>query len=240
MRLMLIIAALLLPMMGICPPARAEALSVQAAKPLRPLARALMSAFAERHPKLRLDLAGGEREADVLLWLQGPGSAGAAPKGLSGAAQVIGGRQLGIWSGVRNVGHMRAANLLAPAFRRVAIADPATDPAGAAARRALMLAGVWGPLHGRLVIAADGEKAAELVRSGAVDAGIVEMTVILDPRNKGFGSHAALPGSGGGLAELRAGLSPAGAQKPPALDLISFLMSGAAGPVLARHGYGPR
>ncbi len=176
---------------------------------------------------------------DAVIWLEPdiPDSSGIR-RDIAGAPLVIARQMLVIWSTVRNVRHLSAANLLAPEFRRVAVADPSASRSGKSAKQALMNAGIWGPLHGRLVFAGTSEKIVELVRSGAVDAGILEMSLVTKSGPGPKGSFAPLPLKQGLMPELRLGLTRQGSRKPSALDFASYMISPTAEMILRRFGYG--
>ena len=63
-----------------------------------------------------------------------------------------------------------------PTLGRVAIGDPATVPAGAAAEAALRAAGLWDRLDGRLVYGGNVRAVLAYVERGEVDAGFVYAT----------------------------------------------------------------
>jgi molybdate transport system substrate-binding protein len=65
-----------------------------------------------------------------------------------------------------------------PAFRRVAIGDPAAVPAGVYAKEYLERLGVWSKLAGRIVPSASVRVALAAVENGAADAAIVYRTDI--------------------------------------------------------------
>jgi molybdate transport system substrate-binding protein len=64
-----------------------------------------------------------------------------------------------------------------PAIRRIAIANPQHAPYGLAARQALERAGLWRGVESRLVFGENVQQAAQFVRSGAAEAGIVARSV---------------------------------------------------------------
>jgi molybdate transport system substrate-binding protein len=67
-------------------------------------------------------------------------------------------------------------DLADPAFRRIAIGDPAGVPAGVYARQYLQQAGLWPAVASRIVPAASVRGALSAVESGAADAAIVYHT----------------------------------------------------------------
>ena len=69
------------------------------------------------------------------------------------------------------------AELLKPEVRRVAIANPAHAPYGRAAREALESAGIWERLKPKLVYGENIRHTLQFVETGAVEAGIVALSV---------------------------------------------------------------
>ncbi len=68
-------------------------------------------------------------------------------------------------------------DLLRPEVRRIAIANPDHAPYGIAAREALQSAGLWESLQPKLVLGENIRQTLQYVQSGAVDAGIVSLSV---------------------------------------------------------------
>jgi molybdate transport system substrate-binding protein len=68
------------------------------------------------------------------------------------------------------------AELVAPRFARIAIADPDLAPVGVYARAGLKQAGLWEALSGRFVTTGDVRSALAAVAMGAADAGFVYAT----------------------------------------------------------------
>ena len=69
------------------------------------------------------------------------------------------------------------ADLLKPEVRRVAIANPAHAPYGRAAQEALERAGVWERVKPKLVYGENIRHALQFVETGAVEAGIVALSI---------------------------------------------------------------
>lgn len=67
------------------------------------------------------------------------------------------------------------ADLLLPAVRHVAIANPTHAPYGRAAREALQEAGIWQQVQNRLVFASNVRQATQMVETGNADAGIIAL-----------------------------------------------------------------
>jgi molybdate transport system substrate-binding protein len=66
-------------------------------------------------------------------------------------------------------------------IRRIAIANPQHAPYGLAAKQALETAGVWNALEPKLVFGENVQQAAQFVRSGSAEAGIVARSVADTP-----------------------------------------------------------
>ena len=84
----------------------------------------------------------------------------------------------------------RLADLANPGVRFVAIANPETAPYGRAARQALARAGLLDAVGPKLVPAGSVDLAAQLVRAGEADAGIVSKSVAAAPGLKSVALQA--------------------------------------------------
>lgn len=71
----------------------------------------------------------------------------------------------------------RLEDLLRPEVKRIAIANPDHAPYGRAARQALQAVGLWETLKPRLVYGENIRHTLQFVETGAVDAGIVALSV---------------------------------------------------------------
>ncbi len=69
------------------------------------------------------------------------------------------------------------ADVLKPEVRRVAIANPAHAPYGRAAQEALERAGVWEKVKPKLVYGENIRHTLQFVQTGAVEAGIVALSI---------------------------------------------------------------
>jgi molybdate transport system substrate-binding protein len=74
-------------------------------------------------------------------------------------------------------------DLARPGVRRIAIANPAHAPYGAAAKQALESSGLWLKVESKLVYGENVQQAVQFVRSGSVDAGIVARSVVTPDLN---------------------------------------------------------
>ena len=68
-------------------------------------------------------------------------------------------------------------DLLDPAIRHIAIANPAHAPYGVAAQQALQSAGLWEQVQDQLVLAENVRQALQYIQSGDAEAGIIALSV---------------------------------------------------------------
>ena len=125
------------------------------------------------------------------------------------------------------------ADLLKPAVRRVAIANPAHAPYGRAAQEALERVGVWENVKPKLVYGENIRHALQFVETGAVEAGVVALSIADVP---GI-TYAAID------PRLYAPLNQVAAvvKRSPHPDLgaafIQFVNGAEGRPVMKRYGF---
>lgn len=79
------------------------------------------------------------------------------------------------------------------ALNKFAIANPLHAPYGKRAQEALQHAGVWEAMQGKLVLGENIAQTAQFVDSGAADAGIVALSLVLSPVMQGKGAWTLIP-----------------------------------------------
>lgn len=118
---------------------------------------------------------------------------------------------------------------------RVAIANPAHAPYGRAAQAALTAAGLYDEVADRLVRGDSVAQAAEFVRTGNAEVGIVAHSQVVAPPLAGVGRWREVdPGLYPPLVQAGAVLPGA---SPAAGDLREFLTAEAGADVLRRYGF---
>ena len=124
-------------------------------------------------------------------------------------------------------------DLLKPAVRRVAIANPAHAPYGRAAQEALERAGVWDKVKPKLVYGENIRHALQFVETGAVEAGIVALSIADAP---GITYAPIDPALHAPLNQVAAVV-----KRSPHPDLgaafIQFVNGAEGRPILKRHGF---
>ena len=127
--------------------------------------------------------------------------------------------------------------LLAPAVRKIAIANPQHAPYGRAAVEALKSEGVYDALQSKLVLGENISQAAQFVQSGNADAGIIALSLALSPAMRSAGRFAELPtGDYSPLAQA-AGIIKSSQQKATAAAFLDFLRRSEIADLLARYGF---
>ncbi|HEX8231985.1 MAG TPA: molybdate ABC transporter substrate-binding protein [Caulobacteraceae bacterium] len=117
---------------------------------------------------------------------------------------------------------------------KVAIADPAVAPYGAAAEQALRRLGLWQRLEPRLVRGASVAQAYQFVRTGAAEAGFVALSqVIAEPP----AARWLVPAADHAPILQQAVLLKPGAGSPAARAFLAFLRGPQARAVIRRYGY---
>lgn len=145
--------------------------------------------------------------------------------------------RLAVWAADPATGLAGGLPALAqPRFARIAIANPDVAPYGRAARAALVAAGVWDRVQGRLVVGENIAQTAQFVATGNAQAGLVSGAALMTPALKGKGVSFVVPDV---AIEQGAVLTARGRASAEARRWMDFLRSPAARAVFARYGFGP-
>lgn len=127
--------------------------------------------------------------------------------------------------------------LLAPAVRKIAIANPQHAPYGRAAVEALKSEGLYDALQSKLVLGENISQAAQFVQSGNADAGIIALSLALSPKMSSAGRFAELPSGRYAPMVQAAGILKSSQQKQTAAAFLDFLRRPAIAGLLARYGF---
>ena len=247
MRILLLIAVLLL----FPGPAQAgEALVAVATNFLTP-ARALAEAF-ERETGQRVALASGSTGKLAAQILQGaPYDAFLAadverPAMLVGKGAAVPGSRftyalgrLALWSADPDrIAGDGAEALAAPEIRRVALANPALAPYGAAAEQTIAALGLAEALAPKLVLGENVGQAQAMVATGNAELGFVALSGLVGPGAAGGGSRWQVPEELHDPIRQDAVLLVRAPPDGPAARFIDFLRGETARGIIADHGYG--
>ncbi len=127
--------------------------------------------------------------------------------------------------------------LAQPAVRKIALANPATAPYGAAAVAAMKQVGLYDSLQRRIVLGENVAQAAQFAQTGAADIAFLALSQALDPALKDAGRYWVAPQTmypriEQGVVIVKASKQPANAAK-----LIAFVTGAEGMAVLQRFGY---
>ena len=129
--------------------------------------------------------------------------------------------------------------LLSSSVKKIASANPATAPYGAAAIEALKYLGIYDKIKSKLVYGESIAQANQFIYSKAVDAGFTAKSVVLSPQMKGKGTWKEIdPGAykpiEQGCVILKYGYDN---HKDESEKFFRFLFSQKAKDILVKYGY---
>lgn len=201
----LIIACLAILLAFAAPLHAAERITIAAAADLKFAMDELVAAFRVLHPEDHIEVAYGSSGKFHTQIRQG------APFDLYFSADIAFPRELAalglaasdvrlyaigrivIWSALEDASRLTLADLAAPRFRRIAIANPDHAPYGKRAVEALQAAGAWEAVQPRLVLGENIAQAAQFVQTGNAQVGIIALSLALNPELASRGAHALIP-----------------------------------------------
>ena len=120
------------------------------------------------------------------------------------------------------------------AFRKIAIADPASAPYGSAAIQTMTRLGVYGALKPKVVQGASITQAYQFTATGAAELGFVALSQVV---NTPGGSRWVVPETLHKPIDQGAILLFAGAKNPAARRFMAFLQGPEAKDIIRRYGY---
>ncbi len=131
----------------------------------------------------------------------------------------------------------RGAILGSGSFQKLAIADPALAPYGAAAVQTMTRLGVYDRLKPKLVTGTSINQAFQFVQSGAAELGFVAQSQVI---GEAGGSRWLVPEADHAPIEQQAVLLKTGEGDPAARAFLAFLKGPEARKVIRRFGYGTK
>ncbi|MGE4220021.1 MAG: molybdate ABC transporter substrate-binding protein [Alphaproteobacteria bacterium] len=129
-----------------------------------------------------------------------------------------------------------AETLKAGSFAKIAIANPATAPYGAAAVAAMKALGVYDALSAKIVQGNNIAQTYQFVDTGNAEIGFVALSQVA---NGDEGSRWAVPGDLYPAIAQDAVLLKTGAGNPAARAFLAFLKGPEARAIKEKYGYGP-
>lgn len=142
-----------------------------------------------------------------------------------------------LWSQKPELAKTALKDLPKAAIRKFAIANPQHAPYGLRAKEALAHQGVWSAMQPKLVMGENIAHAAQFVDTGAADAGIVALALVLSPTMQGKGTWTLIPDAWHEPLEQGYVITRRAANSPLAKDFASFIASEPARAIMRRYGF---
>lgn len=136
-----------------------------------------------------------------------------------------------------DLGKAGLAALADPSVRKVAIANPALAPYGAAAVEALRSSGLEAAVRGKLVQGQSVAQAAQFALSGNAQAALLPLSLAQAPPLSGAGRHLVVPPASHRPIEQAGLVLAASREKALARSFARWLLGPPGREVLARSGY---
>lgn len=127
--------------------------------------------------------------------------------------------------------------LLDPAAKKIAIANPKHAPYGRAAVSAMEHYAIHEAVKGRLVLGENISQAAQFVESGAADAGIIALSLVLAPPMKAAGRYWEIPADAHPPIEQGAAMLTGGRNQESAKAFLLFIQSAEGQTIMTRYGF---
>jgi len=128
----------------------------------------------------------------------------------------------------------KGAVLKGGSFQKIAIADPASAPYGAAAVRTMQKLGVYAQLKPKVVMGSSITQAYQFVSTGAAEVGFVALSQVIGQEG---GSRWIVPTANHARIDQQAILLFTGQKNPAASAFLKFLKSPQAIAIIKRYGY---
>ncbi len=228
---------------------------VAAAADLKFAFEELITAFAQQHPEIEVQVTYGSSgnfyaqllqqapfdlyfSADVTYAHKLVEAGRADPGSLS--IYAIG--QIVIWvpqDSTIDVERLGAQALLDPAVQKIAIANPQHAPYGRAAESALRSLGVYSAVESRLVFGENIAQAAQYVESGAADVGILALSLALAPAMADKGRYWLVPQDAYPQMEQGCVLIQGASDLDAAQQFQAYVLGTDGQRVLSRFGFQP-
>lgn len=241
----LLVCALLFPLR----PALAESLTIAAAADLKYAMAEVVKKFRAQRPDDRIEVIYGSSgkfftqlsndapfdmyfSADIEYPRQ------LEKKGLTaGTTKPYAVGRIVLWSLKPELAKTALKDLPNAAIRKFAIANPQHAPYGLRAREAMQHQGVWTAMQPKLVMGENIAHTAQFIDSGAAEAGIVALALVLSPNLQGRGAWTLIPDAWHAPLEQGYAITRRAAANPLAKAFASYMDSEPARAVMRRHGF---
>lgn len=127
--------------------------------------------------------------------------------------------------------------LLEPEVKRISIANPKHAPYGRAAEEALRYYGLWDKVQDKLVFGENISQAAQFVQTGAVDIGIIALSLAISPRMANEGSYWIIPTESYSRLEQAYAVLQRGKDKSSVKTFLEFVQGKKGKKILSHYGF---
>lgn len=142
------------------------------------------------------------------------------------------------WSAEPALGRLALVPLVRDArVRRFAIANPEAAPYGRRAREAMQSQGLWEAVQPKLVFGENIAQTAQYVQTGAAQAGLVALSIVLSPSLAGRGAYTRIPEGWHRPLEQSMVVTARAMDNALAHALVTHLESPAARATFVRYGF---
>lgn len=142
-----------------------------------------------------------------------------------------------LWSLKPELAQTPLKTLPKAALAKFAIANPQHAPYGLRAQEALQHEGVWDAMQFKLVLGENIAHTAQFVDSGAADAGIIALSLVLSPALRGKGTWRLIPSEWHQPQEQGFVITKHASHNPLAVEFARYMSSDAAREVMRRYGF---
>lgn len=142
-----------------------------------------------------------------------------------------------IWSNSMDASKMTLASLTDPKISRIAIANPKHAPYGKRAEEALKSLKLWDTLQPKLVYGENIAHTAQFVQTGNAQAGIIALSLALNPELSKKGGYYLIPDKLHNPLEQGYIITKRGADKPLAKLFADYMGSKPARSIMSKYGF---
>ena len=142
-----------------------------------------------------------------------------------------------LWSASRDATKMTLASLADPKVARIAIANPKHAPYGKRAEEALRSAGVWDKVQPKLVYGENIAQTAQFVQSGNAQAGIIALSLAVNPELAAKGGYALISDALHSPLEQGYVITRRAAGNPLARRFADYMGGKPARAVMVKYGF---
>jgi molybdate transport system substrate-binding protein len=142
-----------------------------------------------------------------------------------------------LWSTTQDASKMTLASLTDPKIARIAIANPKHAPYGQRAEEALRSAGVWDKVETKLVYGENIANTAQFVATGNAQAGIIALSLALNPELASKGGYWLIPDTLHAPLEQGYIITKRAAANPLAKRFADYMAGKPARAVMVKYGF---